>query len=207
MTSLSEVVEGFRLDALPEELPYERARNSGERALGDGDDPVSEAERELVRQVSRPVGIDEVLAMLRRARRRLLIAPASARHCAVRSMCAALVSGRGGSGRSHNQVPTSIMQPMGAATIQARRTGAVSPMVANTLAQTSIIHVAAHFACRGTARCSRHTRIMGPKVGWASKRASRRSEPRAAAHAAINTNTVVGSPGTKIPRIPRPRLA
>ena len=84
---------------------------------------------------------------------------------------------------------------------------AVSPMVANTLAQTSIIHVAAHFACRGTARCSRHTRIMGPKVGWASKRASRRSEPRAAAHAAINTNTVVGSPGTKIPRIPRPRLA
>lgn len=65
--------------------------------------------------------------------------------------------------------------------------------------QTIIDAVAVHFARRLTARCMRQLRSNGPKTRCESSHRCRRGELRVAAHAAINTNTVVGIPGTHTP--------
>ena len=78
--------------------------------------------------------------------------------------------GSGGSGRSHSQVPTTTMQVMGSATIQARWLPVENMMASSTPAQASMVTVAAHLALRDTARCVCQSRIIGPNRGSCSRR-------------------------------------
>lgn len=80
-------------------------------------------------------------------------------------------------------------------------------LMASTAPHTPIMAVALHFARRLTRPPSVQLRRMDPKSGWRQSQAYRRGELRAAAHPAMSTNTVVGSPGTKIPTIPSARLS
>jgi hypothetical protein len=98
------------------------------------------------------------------------------------------------------------MQPIGSAIIHQRCPPLRAITATRTIAETSIIVVAIHFARRLTAPCASQSRIAGPKRACACRRRWSRSEPRAAAHAAISTKTVVGITGRNAPTTPRPRL-
>ena len=77
--------------------------------------------------------------------------------------------------------------------------GAVANMIALLAA---IMPMAQYFARRLTAPLACHSRIIGPKVRWASSLSCRRFEPRAAAKAASSTKGVVGRPGSTMPSTP-----
>src|SRR5690606_31336068 len=107
----------------------------------------------------------------------------------------------GGSGRIHNQAQTQAMLP-----IENHFTQASGTHQSMINAHSAIVAVAIHLALRLTAPWRCQLTISGPNCGWASSQRCRRSEPCEAAHAEISTNTVVGSPGTKMPTMPMPRL-
>lgn len=59
---------------------------------------------------------------------------------------------------------------------------------------------------RETRRPLRQFSKAGPKIRWRNSQACRRGDERAAAHAAVNTNTVVGMTGRKAPITASTRL-
>lgn len=69
-------------------------------------------------------------------------------------------------------------------------------------AHSAIIPEALHLARRLTLRDARQLRIIGPNTRCSSSQRENPGELRAAAQLAIKINTVVGSPGTKIPTTP-----
>ncbi len=75
-----------------------------------------------------------------------------------------------------------------------------------TAAQKAMLIVAKRFERRLTAPCVCQSWIIGPNRRCASSQACSRAEPRAAANADSNTNGTVGSPGTTMPTMPKPKL-
>jgi len=71
-------------------------------------------------------------------------------------------------------------------------------------AQTVIRTVAFHLERRPTRPPLAQSRNMRPNKGWYQSHSCNRGELRAAAHAAIRMNTVVGRPGTNTPITPAP---
>ena len=74
-----------------------------------------------------------------------------------------------------------------------------------TAAHSAMSTVALHLARRATQPPCAQLRSMAPKSGWYQSHACRRGELRAAAQAARRMKTVVGSPGTKMPKTPSKR--
>ena len=74
-----------------------------------------------------------------------------------------------------------------------------------TMAHKAIMPVALHLARRLTRPPWLQSRSMLPNKGWVHSQAWMRGDPRAAAQPAIRTNTVVGSPGRKMPMTPNAR--
>src|SRR5690606_4375972 len=102
-----------------------------------------------------------------------------------------------GSGRHHNQANTTAIVTQAATAAQS--TGEVHT---KSTMHSAITPVALHLALRRTQPPKAQSRSMGPNSRWYQSQACKRGELRAAAHAAIRINTVVGKPGTKIPITP-----
>ena len=98
---------------------------------------------------------------------------------------------RAGSGLRHSHANTQAMQMHASTTAQ--RDASVNTRM--TLL-SAIIRVALHLDRRLTQPPLVQLRSMGPNRRWCQSHRNSAGELRAAAHAAIRMNTVVGSPGT-----------
>ncbi len=102
-----------------------------------------------------------------------------------------------GSGLNHSQHSTAAMHPQ-ASVLTHQRLPAHSKMAA----QADMASVAFHLARRLTRPPACQSRISWPNTLWSNSQRCSRGELRAAAQAAISTNTVVGRPGTNRPTTP-----
>ena len=90
--------------------------------------------------------------------------------------------------------------------VQAIAAAQILGVVTNKMTPHKVISIVAlHFERRLTRPPLAQSRSMTPNKGWYHSHSCRRGELRAAAHAAISMNTVVGSPGTNTPMIPSTR--
>ncbi len=104
-------------------------------------------------------------------------------------------------GKRHNHHATQAQQAAGS---QARCKGSLNAAV---MEPKAIITLANCLARSGTARVARQSRTIGPNTRCSSNQRSQRVLPREKQNAASSTKGVVGSSGTKMPMMPRSRLA
>lgn len=104
-------------------------------------------------------------------------------------------------GKRHNHQATQAQQAAGS---QASDRGSLNAAV---IEPKAIITLANCLARSGTARVARQSRTIGPNTRCSSNHRSQRVLPREKQNAASNTKGVVGSSGTKMPMMPRSRLA